>query len=54
MFSYSKSMETINPPGVAKFDPRDMTGTIFNEDYQTLLHTKYRSSRPCSFREDDF
>ena len=37
-FSRSKSMETINPWGVAK----------------TLLHTKYRSSGPFGFREEDF
>ena len=32
-FSHSKSMETINPRGVAKFDPRGMNGTIFVEDH---------------------
>ena len=26
---YSKSMETIDPQGVAKFDPRGMNGTIY-------------------------
>ena len=31
-----------------------MTGTIYNGDYQTLLHTKYRSSGPFGFREEDF
>ena len=35
-------------------DPRGMAGTIYNRDYQTLLHTKYRSSRACGFREEDF
>ena len=54
MFSYSKFMETIDPQGVAKFDPRAMTGTIYNGDYQILLHTKYRSSGPCGFRDEDF
>ena len=48
------SMETIDPRGVAKFDPGDMIGTIYNGDYQTLLHTKYRSSGPFDFREEDF
>ena len=47
-------METICPRGVAKFDPGDMIGTIYNGDYQTLLHTKYRSSGPFGFREEDF
>ena len=51
-FSRGKSMETIDPRGVAKFDPRAMIGTIYNGDYQTLLHTKYRSSEPCGFREE--
>ena len=32
-FSHSKSMETINPWGVAKFDPRGMNGTIYVEDH---------------------
>ena len=45
-------MESIDPRAVAKFDPRDMNGTIYNGDYQTLLHTKY-SSGPCGFREGD-
>ena len=26
-------METINPKGVAKFDPRGMNGTIYVEDH---------------------
>ena len=47
-------METINPRGMAKLDPRAMIGTIYNGDYQTLLHTKYCSSGPCGFREEDF
>ena len=49
-----KSMETIDPRGMAKFDPRGMIGIIHNGDYQTLLHTKYRSSGPSGFREEDF
>ena len=55
MFSYSKSMETIDPRGVAKFDPRGMIGTIYNRDYQILLHTctKYGSSGPSGFREEE-
>ena len=27
-------METINPRGVAKFDPRDMNGTIYVKNFQ--------------------
>ena len=32
-FSHCKSMEIINPQGVAKFDPRGMAGTIYVEDH---------------------
>ena len=32
-FSHCKSMETIDPRGVAKFDPRGMAGTIYVEDH---------------------
>ena len=32
-FSHCKSMETIDPPGMAKFDPRGMAGTIYVEDH---------------------
>ena len=45
-----KSMEIIDPRGMVKF-PRGMLGKIYNADYQTLLHTKYRSSGPCGFRD---
>ena len=47
-------METINPRGVAKFDPRGMNGTIYVEDHEPLLHTKYQSCGPSGFREEDF
>ena len=32
-FSHSKSMETIDPGGMAKFDPRGMNGIIYVEDH---------------------
>ena len=32
-FSHSKSMETIDPRGVAKFNPRGMIGIIYVEDH---------------------
>ena len=47
-------METINPRGVAKFDPRGMNGIIYVEDHKPLLHTKYQSCGPSGFREEDF
>ena len=53
-FPHSKSMETIDPRGVAKFDPRGINGTIYVEDHKPLLHTKYQSCGPSGFREEDF
>ena len=35
-------------------DPRDTVGRIYEEDHYTLLHTKYESSVPCGFGEEDF
>ena len=32
-------------------DPRGTVGRIYKED---LLHTKYGSSGPCGFKEEDF
>ena len=34
-------------------DLRVMVGMIYKEDYYTLLHTKYESSGPCGFGEED-
>ena len=34
--------------------PRGMVGRIYKEDHYTLLHTKYESSGPCGFGEEDF
>ena len=47
-------METIDPQGMAKFDPRGMIGIIYVEDHLPLLHTIYQSCGPCGFREEDF
>ena len=35
-------------------DPRGTVGRIYKEDHYTLLHTKYESSGPCDFREEDY
>ena len=35
-------------------DPRGTVGRIYIEDHYTLLHTKYESSAPCGFGEEDF
>ena len=42
------------PQGVANLDPRGMVGRIYVGDHLTLLHTKYLSSEPYGFREEDF
>ena len=46
--------ELMTPRGGAIFDPRVMLGRIYKEDHYTLLHTKYESSGPCGFGEEDF
>ena len=35
-------------------DPRGTVGRIYEEDHYTLLQTKYESSGPCGFEEEDF
>ena len=35
-------------------DPRGTVGRIYKEDHNTLLLTKYESSGPCGFGEEDF
>ena len=40
--------------GGAIFDPRGMVGRIYKEDHYILIHTKYESSGPSGFREEDF
>ena len=35
-------------------DPRGTVGRIYEEDHYTLLHTKYESSGPYGFGEEDF
>ena len=54
MFSHCKSMGANDPWGGAIFDPRGMIGRIYIEDHYTLLHTKYESSGPCGFGEEEF
>ena len=46
--------ELMTPQGGAIFDPRGMVGRIYKEDHYTLQHTKYDSSGPCGFGEEDF
>ena len=35
-------------------DPAGTVGRIYKEDHYTLLHTKYESSGPYDFGEEDF
>ena len=35
-------------------DPRGTVGRIYKEEHYTLLQTKYESSGPCGFVEEDF
>ena len=35
-------------------NPRGTAGKIYKEDHYTLLQTKYESSWPCGFGEEDF
>ena len=43
-----------DPQGVASLDARGLIGSIYVGDHQTLLPTKYISSGPHGFREEDF
>ena len=44
----------MTPPGRACMNPRGTVGRIYKEDHYTLLLTKYESSGPCGFGEEDF
>ena len=35
-------------------DPRDTVDRVYKEDHYTLIQTKYESSGPCDFGEEDF
>ena len=53
-FFHYKSMGANDTRGVASLDPRGLIGRIYVGDYYILLHTKYISSGPHDFREEDF
>ena len=44
----------MTPGCVANLDPRGMVGRINVGDHYSLLHTKYVSSGPHVFKEEDF
>ena len=43
-----------DPQDGACMDPGGTVGRIYKEDHYTLLHTKYESSGPYGFGEEDF
>ena len=53
-YSHHKTLADNDAPcmGMANLDP--MVGRIYEGDYSSLLHTKYISSGPHGFREEDF
>ena len=42
------------PQGGACMNPRGTVGRIYKEEHYILLQTKYESSGPCGFGEEDF
>ena len=53
-FSHCNSLRTNISRGGTIFETRGMVGRIYREDHFTLLHTKYDSSVPFGFGEEDF
>ena len=53
-FFHYKSMGANEPRGCGQFGPWGMVGRIYEGDHLTLLNTKYLSSGPHGFREEDF
>ena len=43
-----------DPWGGASFDLRGIIWTTLVEVHQEMLHTKYQSSAPSTFREEEF
>ena len=42
------------PRGGARVDHRGTVGRIYRDEHYILLQTKYESSGPCGFGEEDF
>ena len=53
-FPHCKSIGANDPQGGAISNPKGMVGMIYKEDHYMLLLTKYESSGPCGFGEEDF
>ena len=54
IFHYKPMSDNDAPWGGAIFDPRGTFSRIYKGDNYTLLHTKYESSGPCGFGEEDY
>ena len=48
-----KSFSHDAPGAGASMDPKGTVGRIYKEEHYTLLQTKYESSGPCGFGEED-
>jgi len=53
-FPYIIQCKIVTPQGGVNFDPRGIIWTTLVEDLLMMLYTKYESSGPCSFRQEDF
>ena len=53
-FIHYKSMGANDPRGMACLSPRGLIDRIYVGDHLPLLHTKFISSGPHGFREEDF
>ena len=53
-FSYLALYKHMAPLGCGQIGPRGLIGRIYVGDNLTFLHTKYISSAPHGFREEDF
>ena len=54
IFEGSLAVITNDPWGMASLEPRGLIDRIYVGDPYTLLHSKYISSGPHGFREEDF
>ena len=50
-FHYKSMVDAL---GMACMDPRGTVGSTYKGEYYALVHTKYESSGPYGFREEDF
>ena len=53
-FTIYFNVKTFDPRGGAIFDPSGILSTIYVEDLYMLPYTKYESSQPYGFGEEDF